>query len=393
MFFAVFSVNTNPKPFNSEVKTSLFVLKCESGVKTSFCYQILKGERMNSREKKRDTSNTIKKFSLLGLVFITLLIVPLFGSSAFGKEMKMKMATYIPVNYPLVWQTQNFFVEQVNKTGKEIVQIDMFWGGTLLDGKQILSGLRAGTADIVFQTTAYFLGSFPVLGIQNLPIWPDIEYSHDKLKIGSPLYNLQNEVLKEKNMRQLAVGGTVIEYLWTRNKKVEKPSDLKGLKIRVAGKLEAIAIQMLGGTPLSMASAEVPMALQRGTIDGVLINPWTARGRGVEEHCKYMLLYPLTSQSTPIYMLADKWDKLPNNVKKVLNDAAMEWESYMVRIVSEEANLEKQILPYYRKVGMEMVYPNKEQTTAFKQALEPLVKWWVKEVGDEVGVKASKHIN
>ena len=347
---------------------------------------------MNSDRKRSDISNTIKKFSVIGIVFMSLLVVPFFGSSVLAKEMKMKMATYIPVNYPLVYDTQNFFVQQVNKTGKGIVQIDMYWGGTLLGGKQILSGLRAGTADIVFQTTAYFLGSFPVLGIQNLPIWPDIGYAYERLKIDTPLYHIQNEALKKKNIRQIAVGGTVLEYLWTRDRKVANPSDLKGLKIRVAGKLEAMAIKFMGGTPLTMASAEVPIALQRGTIDGVLINPWTAKGRGVEDYCKYMLIYPLTSQSTPIYMTAEKWEKLPQNVQQVLNDAAKEWEAHMVSIVSGEANLEKEILPYYEKIGMEMVYPNEEQNAAFKKSLDPLTQWWVKQVGEETGKKALKYV-
>lgn len=345
------------------------------------------------QKKKRNADTRVNQFSLFLPVFIVLSVLMLCGSSVLGKEMKMKMATYIPVKYPLVWEAQGFFVDEVNKTGKGIVQIDMFWGGTLLGGRQILPGLRAGTADIVFQTSAYFLGSFPVLGIQNLPVWPDIRYSHERLKIGSPLHELQNEVLKKKNIRQLAVGGTVIEYLWTRDKKVEMPSDLKGLKIRVAGKLEAIAIKTLGGTPLSMASAELPVALQRGTIDGVLINPWTAKGRGVEEYCKYMLMFPLTSQSTPLYMLADKWEQLPNDVKQVLNNAAMKWEANMVDIVSVKLNLDRTVLPYYKKIGMEMVYPNEKQTAAFKKALLPLSKWWVKQVGNEVGEVALSYVN
>lgn len=307
-------------------------------------------------------------------------------------EMKLIMATYIPVGYPLVYEDGKVFLDKVNELGKGIVQVEMYWGGTLLKGPELLAGLHAGTADIIFQTAPYLLGSLPILGIQSIPIWAnDMFHSHRALKMGTPLYELQNEVLKEKNIFQIAAAGSIPEYLWTKEKLVRKPEDMKGLKIRVAGKVEAMVVKLLGAVPVILPSAEVPMALQRGVVDGTLTNPWTARGRDVEEYCNYMLVHPISFVSTPFYVLLDKWNSWPENVRKVILDAAAHWEKEMVKLIMNKYNLERVVVPYYKKAGMDSIYLTREETKAFEEKSRPVVDWWVQKVGTETGKKALQY--
>jgi TRAP-type C4-dicarboxylate transport system substrate-binding protein len=308
-------------------------------------------------------------------------------------ELKLIMATYIPVGYPLVYEEGKIFVDLVNKLGKGIVQVEMYWGGTLLKGPELLAGLHAGTADIIFQTAPYMLGSLPILGIQSVPIYSnDLNHSYRALKMGTPLYKLQNEVLKEKNIFQIASAGCIPEYIWTKDKLIRKPEDLKGMKIRVAGKVEAMVVRLLGSVPVILPSAEVPTALQRGVVDGTLTNPWTARGRRVEEYCKYMLIHPVSFVSTPFYALLDKWNTWPEKVRKVILEAAAQWEIELVNLVDRKYNLEKVIIPFYKKGGMGSVILTEEEAKAFAKATRPVVDWWVKKVGPDIGEKAVQYV-
>lgn len=308
-------------------------------------------------------------------------------------ELKLIMATYIPVGYPLVYEEGKIFVDLVNKLGKGIVQVEMYWGGTLLKGPELLAGLHAGTADIIFQTAPYMLGSLPILGIQSVPIYSnDLNHSYRALKMGTPLYKLQNDVLKEKNIFQIASAGCIPEYIWTKEKLIRKPEDLKGLKIRVAGKVEAMVVRLLGAVPVILPSAEVPPALQRGVVDGTLTNPWTARGRRVEEYCKHMLIHPVSFVSTPFYALLDKWNNWPEEVRKVILEAAAQWEVALVELVNTKYNLEKVIIPYYKKAGMGSVILTREEARAFNEATRPVVDWWVKKVGPDIGNKAVQYV-
>ena len=338
-----------------------------------------------------------KKVSVLFLVLLVAFVVmaPVsYGAPKAHKEMKLTMATYIPVGYPYLYEGAKIFVDLVNEKGKGIVQINAYWGGTLLDTNALVPGLQAGTADMIMQIGAYLLGSFPIIGIQILPVWNTMASSYEGLKIGTPLADIQDEVLKKKNLYQFAPAGMIPEVLWTRNKLVRTPEDMKGLKIRVAGKVEAKIIQVLGGVPVSLPSAELPQALQRGVVDGALINPWTSGGRGVEEFCKYMLVLPLSGQSGAYYVLWDKWNSWPEDVRKVLTDAAKEWGGKFIAkegAVFRDEQLERDLIPLYAKKGMKAVYPTKEDAKAFQKAIKPVVDWWVEQVGEDVGRKALKY--
>jgi len=312
------------------------------------------------------------------------------------KEMTLTIASYIPVGYPYLYAGQKHFIDMVNERGKGVVQLNAYFSGTLLEGKLLLPGLQAGTTDLIFQTGSYLLGAYPVIGIQVLPVWENIAKSYEALKIGAPLAQLQNKELKKKNLFQLAASGGLPEFLWTRKKLVKTPEDMKGLKIRVAGKVEAKIIQAMGASPVTMPSADIPQALQRGVVDGVLMNPWTAQGRGIEEFCRYMLVYPMSCVNTPVYVLWNKWNGWPEDVRKVLMSAAIEWESgYMgpPGSIANDKQLQGELIPFYEKKGMKAVHLTEEEVMAFDKAIKPVIDWWVDRVGKDVGVTALKHVN
>lgn len=330
--------------------------------------------------------------SVLSLIFvITLILSPITAYSADKShpEMKLVYATYLPVGYPGVYDGHKLFVDLVNERGKGIVQLDAFFSGTLLKGRELLPGLQAGTADIVALPSAYMLGSFPVLGVRQLPIWPSSKYALEKLKIGTPSEKIINDILKKKNFFELGAAGVMGEYLWTKKKLVRRPEDIKGLKIRVAGKIEAQLIKAWGGVPVQLPSAEAAQALQRGIIDGVLSVTITAKGRGFYEFCKYVLVYNLSTMDTPLFTLRDKWESWPDDVKKILMDAAIDWEPRFMGGDDAFVNqaLFDEHLAFFKKHGMTLVYLNKEEAKAFRKSVKPVIGWWLDKVGTEDGNK------
>jgi TRAP-type C4-dicarboxylate transport system, periplasmic component len=192
--------------------------------------------------------------------------------------LNLKLATYIPEGYPKVYEGQKLYCDEVNKRGEGIVHIDVYWGGTLLNAKGLIPGLQDGTADLIFHTGAYLLGTYPIVGIEIIPVWKNLLHTQDML-VGTPLYELKNEVLAKKNMYEIAFGGGIPEFIFTRDKEVHSPEDMKGMRIRAAGLVESKVAQALGAAPATIPSADLPEALNRGTVDGTIMNPWTAMGQ------------------------------------------------------------------------------------------------------------------
>jgi len=311
------------------------------------------------------------------------------------KEMKLIMATNIPPSLKHIYKGQKTFVDMVNERGKGVVQINMYWSGSLLKGKQLLPGLQAGTVDMIWLSSAYVASTSPILGLHALPLWKSIEDSYEDLKIGSDLARLQNEELKKKNLMQVLTGGVLPEYIYTRKRHIKTVKDMKGLKLRVVGKVDAKIVQALGGFPVSIPAGEHSQALQRGVVDGSLVTPWATEGRGLAEHCKYLMIYPIANVNASMFVLHNRWEGLPEDVKKILMDCAVESERLFVGpagAASNDAQLNDTLLPLCKEKGMTATYLTTENALEFDKAVHKVIDWWIKEVGAEVGNKALGYI-
>jgi len=206
----------------------------------------------------------------LGFVFLIFFFV--FGTlittgqqQAMAKELKLIFAHYLPPSYKDLFPIIKGFPDYINEHGKGRVHIEHFHSGTLLKSKETIPGLMQGTADIILHVDAAIMGTYPIVGITELPfLYKDMETSYEKLKIGSPLYQLINQELAKKNIIQIATWPILPEYLWTKDKPVRKPKDLKGLRIRVAGRVEAAVIKALGAAPTIRPLQQNSMRHSRG---------------------------------------------------------------------------------------------------------------------------------
>ena len=328
-------------------------------------------------------------FAFLILLFICGTLITMGQKPAMAKETKLIMATYIPPQaYKDLAVMLTSFPDYVNKHGKGIAQIEYFHSGTLLKAEESLPGLMQGTADIILHTDSYIMGTLPILGILELPLlYPDMETSHEKLKIGSPLYNLVNQELAKKNIFMVAVPGVIPEYIWT-NKPVRKPDDLKGLRIRTAGRVEAMVLKTLGGASTTVSSAELYEALARGTVDGTMCYLGTVPSRNLEEKLKYVNRTYFASYSGGIFIRLDKWNSLPPEVRNLLIKAGKDYEKALVEYVLPYHK--ENYWPLIRKAGVKEIVLTKEEQKEFKKRLEPVWDWWKGLLPPGVGEKAIK---
>jgi len=330
----------------------------------------------------------LKRFCLLFLVgAICFILVGQTGISYAGthKELKLVMSTYIPASYKDIHPWQQGFVDYVNKHGKGIVQIDFYHSSTLLKLREAIPGLQAGTADIILHQDSAIQGTYPIFGVTELPFIYDNydDYVMD-CRIGSPLFNLINKELKKKNMFMIAAAANPFEHIWTL-KPVRKPEDMKGLKLRCSGRIESLTLKALGTAPVSMPSAEVFMAMKRGTVDGLMSYPGTVGGRRLDDVVKYCTLGNFGAYMTPIFTTRDRWDSWPQDVKDVMIEAGREY-NFRNALNGRIYLLETYFPRFNRKI--EMIKLTEEETAAFKKATKPVYDTWLKQVDKKVGEKA-----
>jgi TRAP-type transport system periplasmic protein len=120
-----------------------------------------------------------------------------------------------------------------------------------------------------------------------------------------------------KDVMPLWFGCLTTNYLhWAKEPK--QTDDLAGAKFRVSGKVPAQAIQLLGGTPVSMTGGEMYEALQRGLVDGVATTWAGFEPYKLAEVTSYHLEVPIGSIPSMHFMSRKKFESLPKDVQDVI---------------------------------------------------------------------------
>jgi TRAP-type C4-dicarboxylate transport system substrate-binding protein len=104
---------------------------------------------------------------------------------------------------------------------------------------------------------------------------------------------------------------------------VKNLEDLKGMKLRAAGTGVKI-MNLLGAAPEGMPMPAVPEALQKGVVKGLVTSVEVLKDMKFADYCKNVTMTNLWVVPFAVVMNKAKWDALPDDVKKVFDDLAME---------------------------------------------------------------------
>ncbi|MGQ9694585.1 MAG: TRAP transporter substrate-binding protein [Thermodesulfobacteriota bacterium] len=328
-----------------------------------------------------------KRMILVYVLVLFLLTIGIALTPAMSKELKLIMADFLPPSYQDYFPADEIFVNYVNKHGKGKVQIEFYHSGKLLKAKELIPGLLQGTADIIVHTDSHVMSTAPILGIMELPYLYKDEFDFSKkTRIGTPLFNLINQELAKQNLIILASVASTPELIWTVHKPVKAKEDLKGMRLRTAGLLEAEVVKALGAASTTLPSAELYEALKRRTIDGSIHYTGTVPGRSLQEVYRYVTMGYFGSYGRQPYMRYDRWQALPQEIKDILLAAGRVTEEEGFKTLIKVHN--EKYWPLIKKAGVQIIKPSPEEEKRFKEACLPVWEWWKKQVPAEVSTKA-----
>jgi tripartite ATP-independent transporter DctP family solute receptor len=180
---------------------------------------------------------------------------------------------------------------------------------------------------------------------------------------------------EKKGLKVLAVWENGYRHITDNQRPIKVPADLKGIKLRVPeGKWRVKMFQDYGANPSPMKFSELFTALQTGVMDGEenpLIQIYSAK---LQEVQKYLSLSGHVY--TPAYLTAGsrKFNALPADVRKVLEDTARETQAF---VYETAAKADTDLLAKLKQGGMQVNEVDKE---AFIAASKPIYEAFGKEV-------------
>ncbi|MBW2594524.1 MAG: TRAP transporter substrate-binding protein DctP [Deltaproteobacteria bacterium] len=228
-----------------------------------------------------------KKVFVLSLALVLAFCLVVGTSAATAKVIKWKMTSTWPPSIALI-EADYAFVKAVNQLCKGRLEIKFFTGGTLMPAYEVFDAVSNGTIqasgdwpnywagkDPVFDT----LGSYP-MGLTALDylVW----YNNGG---GRDIYE---EAYGKFGMMYFITGVTPSESGLRGNKPIKSLENLKGMKLRMAGKAQGTILKELGAAQVAISGAEVYQALQKGVVDAAeFCSPAVDWRMGLGEVTKY----------------------------------------------------------------------------------------------------------
>ena len=299
------------------------------------------------------------------------------SKAASGQKVELKLAYQLPAEHHLSKSLEKF-AKIVNEKGKGSLEIKVYPAGQLYNDQNMNDALMSGGLDIGMNSCARWAMVVPQLKVLDLP-FVLTTYEAVGNALDGDLGKLLEAEVEKKNVHPLMWADYGYVQFANNKKKIEKPEDFQGLKIRSYSEISAEIIKALGASPTTMSAAEVYMAIKNGTIDGQTSGQTAMLSRKMYEVAKYMTV---TNHSYVEYLVAinaNTWKKLSPDQQKLLTDTAAEIEK---EIRSETKAEDERCLKEIAEKGMDVYQIPQDQIGAWQEATLPVREKFISEMGE-----------
>ncbi|MGQ9647631.1 MAG: TRAP transporter substrate-binding protein [Thermodesulfobacteriota bacterium] len=310
------------------------------------------------------------------IAFVLCLSLIGFVASPALAQIKLSYSVFFPPTHKNAILATEWAKEIEKRTGGK-VQITVFPGGTLTPADKCYDGVVKGISDIGFSVLAYTRGKFPLTEVSDLPVG---------LKTGLVASKVINEYYKKFKPKEfdevkiMYLHGHGPGILHTK-KEVKKLEDLKGMKIRCTG-MAAKIVGALGATPVAMPMGETYDAISRGVVDGSMAPQEALQGWKWGEVVKYTIENFGSSYSTGFFVVMnkDKWNALPPDVQKIIEQVNEEYIEKQGKLWDE---IDKEGRDYTIARGNKIISLSPDEDRRWEKAVKPLLDEYKKNMKDK----------
>jgi tripartite ATP-independent transporter DctP family solute receptor len=299
------------------------------------------------------------------LILVIIVSAMVFSCSEQDHTRVLKLAHGLAPSHS-VHQGMVYMAELVNEKSGGRMRIDVYPSEQLGSERENLEMLQIGSLAITKVSAAVMESFAPSYRVMNLPyIFVSKEHSERVLD-----GDIGREILldgEEFWLRGLAFYDSGSRSFYTKDRPINHPNDLRGLKLRVQPSPSAVnMVRAMGGSPTPISWGELYTALQGGVVDGAENNPPSFY---LSNHFEVARYYSLNEHSTipDVLLISTKiWNILTEEEQGWLQEAATESVAYQRKLWAES---EKHSLEMAEAAGVNIIYPDKGP---FIESVQPL---------------------
>lgn len=267
------------------------------------------------------------------------------------------------------------------------IDVQFFSNARLFRDKDAVQALEQGKIEMAVPGTWNIAQFEPNVGVFLLPFFygRPAETSYKVLE-GAVGKNINKRL--ETSLRIKVLGRWIDlghAHLFGMRKKITRPEDIKGLRVRVAGGVaNKLRIQAFGGEPLIVPWPDLPEYMQRGRIDAVLTSYETIKSaklweKGIRYAFEDQEYFP---QYVPL-VRSSFWNKLSPDIQRILTET---WEKHVEYSRKQAAEAQARAKNILAENGVEVVVPDPQIIDQWRRALMSMQGDFVKAMNIDPGL-------
>jgi tripartite ATP-independent transporter DctP family solute receptor len=318
---------------------------------------------------------------------------PAMAQSNYKSEYRLSLVLGPPTPWGMAGQ---IWADLVKERTQGRINIKLYPGVSLIQGDQTreFSALRQGVIDMAVGSTINWSPQVKQLNLFSLPfLMPDYA-AVDALtqgEVGKEIF----KTLDKAGVVPLAWGENGYREITNSKRAIEKPEDLKGMKIRVVGSpIFADMFTALGANPTQMSWADAQPALSSGAVDGQE-NPLFLF-TGLKMHTvgqKFVTTWGYMADPLVFVVNKDIWNSWTPADQGIVRQAAVDagkQEIVLARKGLVEAG--KPLLKDIAGMGVTVTQLTPAQREVFVKATRPVYDKWKPTIGTNLVDMAEKAI-
>ncbi len=290
----------------------------------------------------------------------------------------------------------NFFIPEVDKRLAETGNYKMDWqesyGGTIVKPKGVLEGVKLGLGDIGIVTTIFHNSKLPSQALSAVTPFVAADSRAVAMAVDeiAKEYPTMQAEFEKQNQVYLATGVVLDTYQVFSRNPVNSLSDLEGSKVAGAGMNLRYLEGIDGAAGVRGGLTDFYNMVQTGLVDHAMLWPEAAKTFKIAEVAPYMLRADLGAVNSKTITVNKKyWDKLPDEVKGVLQEVAVAYRDHVAGIAMDRAQESRDA---YVASGGTIVEMNPAERQAWAAAMPNIAAEWAKNL-DDAGQPGTEMLN
>ncbi len=260
------------------------------------------------------------------------------ASSESDKVTTLRFSHFLTANDNINTEGFEPWAKRIEEDSNGRLKVEIYPSSTLSEAGATYDASAKGTVDIGMQVQGYTAGRFPLTQIVELP-----GISNTGQQQTCILYKLYNDgAISDEyaDTHLLSLMGTGQGALHTVDTPIRKPADMKGMRIRQPSVVASHVIEALGAAPIGIPAGDVYTSLQRGVIDGMAATWQPIQAFRLDELLNTHTNIPFYNSTIVVSMNKDKYNSLPDDLKKVIDDNSGIQMSNRIAKIFDDSNAE-----------------------------------------------------